>query len=142
MLRSTISLATAVELHVAARGQEREPVLDLPLDVRAAAAEQRPEAPVEPELACGAADEVEHGADRLAGRLPQPASELLEEQRRALGRAQHQQRVDGRNVDALVEQVDGEDDADAPAGQVAQSAPGARVRRVARDGDARRRRAR
>ena len=50
----------------------------------------------------------------------QPTAELLEEQRRALGGAQHQDGVDGGHVDALVEQVDGEHDADSPVGEVAQ----------------------
>ena len=79
-----------------------------PLDVSARAAEQRAVAAVEPELLAVRADEVEHGAERLALRLAQPAAELLEEQRRALGRAQHQHRVDVGHVDALVEQVDRE----------------------------------
>ncbi len=39
---------------------------------------------------------------------PQAAAELLEEQRRALGRAQHEHGVDRGHVDTFVEQVDGE----------------------------------
>ena len=42
--------------------------------------------------------------------LAQAAAELLQEQGRALGRPQEQERVDVRHVDALVEQVDGEHD--------------------------------
>ena len=53
-------------------------------------------------------------------RLAQAAAELLQEQRRALGRAQHQHRVDGGDVDALVEQVDREHGAQPPVRQVAQ----------------------
>ena len=48
----------------------------------------------------------------LAVGAAQAAAELLQEERRALGRAQQQQRVDVRDVDALVEQVDGEHDVD------------------------------
>ena len=59
----------------------------------------------------------------LPGGLPEPAPQLLEEQRRAFGRTQQQQRVDGRDVDALVEEVDGEDDAHAAVGEVAQRRP-------------------
>ncbi len=53
----------------------------------------------------------------------EPATELLQEERRALGRAQQQQRVDVRNVDAFVEQVDGEHDVDSSGVEVAQRAP-------------------
>ena len=90
------------------------------LDVAAGAAEQGAVAAVEAELLAVGADEVEHGAERLAGGLAQPAAELLEEQRRALGRAQHQHGVDGGDVDALVEQVDGEHDPDVAGGEVPQ----------------------
>lgn len=54
------------------------------------------------------ANEVEHGAERLAVGPAQTPAELLEEQRRALGGPQHQHRVDGGHVDTLVEQVDRE----------------------------------
>ena len=89
----------------------------------AAAAEQRAEAPVEAELAAVAPDEVEHRADGLALAQPQAASELLQEQRRAVGRPQHEQGVDGGHVDAFVEEIDREDDVDRPS---------ARSRRAAR----------
>ena len=99
-----------VELHVAADRKERELHLHGPFDVSPGAAEQRTVAAVEPELLAMGADEVQHRAERLALRLAQPATELLEEQRRTLGRSQHQDGVDGRHVDALVEQVDREHD--------------------------------
>ena len=51
------------------------------------------------------ADEVEHQARLLGGVMAQPAPELLQEQRRALRRTQQQQRVDERQVDALVVEV-------------------------------------
>ena len=133
-LRRTISVAFCVELHVAAGGQERELQLHGPLDVSAGAAEQRPVAAVEAELLAVGADEVEHGAERLARCLAQAAAELLEEQRRALGRAQHEHGVDGGDVDALVEQVDGEHDPHArrrpdPAGRPRARPAGCRPRR-------------
>ena len=105
---------------MAARRQEREVVLDLALDVAPAAAEQRAEAPIEAELAAMVADEVEHGAERLSAGASQPAPELLQEEGRALGWTQQQQRVDVRDVDALVEQVDGEDDVDSSGIEIAQ----------------------
>ena len=95
---------------MAAGRQERELLLHGSLDVAAGAAEQRPVAAVEAELLAVRADEVEDGAERLARGLAQPSAELLEEQRRALGRAQHQDGVDGGHVDAFVEQVDREHD--------------------------------
>ena len=55
-----------VELHVAAGGQEREPLLHGSLDVPAGAAEQGPVAAVEAELPAVGADEVEDRAERLA----------------------------------------------------------------------------
>ena len=97
-----------IELEVAARREEREVPLDLLLQVLSAATEQCPVAEVESELAAMEADEVEDGAFRLAGGSAQASAELLKEQRRALGRAQQQQGVDVRHVDALVEEVDGE----------------------------------
>ncbi len=112
MLDSTRSLATPVQLHVAAGGEEREALLDLPHDVGAGAAEERAEAAVVAELLAVVADEVEDGADGLALGLPEPAAELLEEEERALGGAEHEERVDGGDVHALVEEVHAEDDAD------------------------------
>ena len=57
------------------------------------------------------ADEVE---DREAAfpRQAQAAAELLQEDGGALGRPQEEDRVDLGDVDALVEQVDGEEDVD------------------------------
>lgn len=54
------------------------------------------------------AHEVEDRADPLARRSAQAPAELLEEQRGALGGAQHEDGVDSGHVDALVEQVDRE----------------------------------
>jgi hypothetical protein len=68
-------------------------------------------------------DEVEHGAHRLAGSASEAAAELLEEQRGALRRAEHQQRVDSRDVDALIEQIDGEQHRDPTSGEIVQRLP-------------------
>ena len=103
-----------------ARRQEREVIRDLTLDVAPAAAEQRAEASIEAELSAMVADEVEHGAERLPAGPSQAAAELLQEEGRALGRAQEQQGVDVRDVDTFVEQVDGEDDVDSPGVEIAQ----------------------
>ncbi len=89
-------------------------------DVAAGAADQRPVAPVEAELPAMGADEVEHGAEGLALRPAQAAAELLEEQRRALGRPQHQHGVDRGHVDTLVEEINREDDANLAVGEVFQ----------------------
>ncbi len=143
MLRSTISVAFASSSMWQPAGRNGKPLLDRPFDVATGAAEQSAEAAVEAELAGDAADEVEHGAERLARRSAQPAAELLEEQRRALGGTQHQHRVDRGHVDALVEQVDGEHDvALAPAARSASAAVALGRRAVAPDRDGRRCRAR
>lgn len=124
----------AVELHVASSRQEREALLDLPHQVLAGAAEQRAQAAVEPELATMLADEVEHRAQQLAIRAAQAAAELLDEQRRAVGRAQQQERVDARQVDALVEEVDGEQHLQAAVAEVAQRLLALRGGRVGPNG--------
>ncbi len=56
----------------------------------------------------------------LSLRLAQASAELLEEQRRALGRAQHEHGVDVGDVNAFVEQVDGEHGLHVARGEVAQ----------------------
>ena len=66
------------------------------------------------------ANEVEDRAERLVVGLAETAAELLEKQRGALGRTQHQDGVDRRDVDAFVEQVDGEDDRHLPVAEIAQ----------------------
>ncbi len=112
MLARTRSRRHPVQLHVAAGGEEREALLDLSDDVGAGAAEEGAEAAVVAELLAVVADEVEDGADGLALGLPEPAAELLEEEERALGGAEHEERVDGGDVHALVEEVHAEDDPD------------------------------
>ena len=91
-------LGDRLELEVAAGGQEREAVLDLALEVASRAAEQRPEATIEAELLAVVADEVEHRADLPLG-FAQSTTELLDEEHRAVGRPQKQERVDVAHVD-------------------------------------------
>ncbi len=62
------------------------------------------------------------------------AAELLQEQRGAVGRAEHQERVHGGDVDALVEQVDREDDVDTALGEVDECPASLGVGRVGPDG--------
>ena len=108
MLDRTISRATGSSSKWQPAGKEGEVPLELLLQVVSAAAEQRPVPQVEAELASVQADEVEDGALRLADGSAQASAELLQEQGGALGRSQQQQRVDVRHVDALVEEIDGE----------------------------------
>ena len=124
-----------VEVHVAAGREERELELHGSFDVSASAAEQRPVAAVEAELLAVRADEVQDRAERLAGRLAEPASELLEEQRGAFGWAQHEHGVDCGHVDTLVEQVDREHHADPSLGQIPQGGLAFRTRTVSPHGD-------
>src|SRR5438876_5247246 len=63
-------------------------------------------------------DEVEHRADRFASKSTQPPPKLLQEKRRTICRAKQQQRVHGRYIDALIEEVDGEEHVDAPGGEI------------------------
>jgi hypothetical protein len=102
-------LRLGVELQRAAGRQIRKPLLDVPLDLPCRPAEERAEAPVEAKLATRVPDEVQHGQARLLAMEPQPAAELLEEHGRALRRTQEEDSVDARDVDALVEEVHGEE---------------------------------
>jgi hypothetical protein len=52
-----------------------------------------------------AADEVEHREARLPLLEPEPAAELLEEERRRFRRPEEEDRVDRRHVDARVEEI-------------------------------------
>jgi hypothetical protein len=71
-----------IELHVAARGQEREARLDLSGEVLAAPSQEGSEPAVESKFRPVVPDEVQHGADRLPVSEPQPAAQLLKEQGR------------------------------------------------------------
>ena len=68
--------------------QEREAPLDLLSHVSATAAEQRTEPAIESEFRAMQADEVEHHTDRLPGTATQPATKLLQEERRTVRRTQ------------------------------------------------------
>src|SRR5699024_4621812 len=79
-----------VELDVAPSREEGEAGLHLPLELRARAAEQRAVAAVEAEAPVLLADEVEDAEDGLALCDAQPAPELLQEDRGALGGAEEE----------------------------------------------------
>ena len=61
---------------------------------------------IEAELGPLASGEVEHHQLSLVPRAAEPAPELLEKDRRTLGRSKEQEGVDVGDVDALVEKVD------------------------------------
>lgn len=103
---------------MAAGREEGEVELYGALEFSTTATEQRPVAAIEPELLAMGADEVEHRAVALVGGLAQSSTELLEEQRRTLGRTEHQDGVEDGNVDALIEQVDREHDLNPAGGEV------------------------
>ena len=119
----TISVATRSSCIEQPAGQEREAELDLLLHLGPRGAGDRAVAQVEAELPVRLADEVEHGHAVLALVAPQAAAELLQEDEGALGRPQEQDRVDLREVDALVEQVDGEERPDLAGPQVRRAPP-------------------
>ena len=73
-------------------------------------------------------DEVDNGQMILPVRDPETTSQLLQEDHRRLGGSQHQHRVDRRHVEALVEQVDGEEHLDCAVETVIDGA-GSRCRR-------------
>ena len=114
-----------VELEVTTGGQEREVSFELLLQIMTATAEQRAVPQVEPELASVQTNEVEHGAFGLSVCAAQSPPELLKEQRGALRRAQEQERVDVRHVDALVEEIDREEGGDTPVSEISQGRTGA-----------------
>ncbi len=122
-----------VEVEVAAGGQVGEALLDVGLQLSPGAAEHPPVAEVEAELLGLVADEVQDGEDVLAFGAAQASTELLEEDGGALGRAQHEYDVDGGDVDALVEQVDGEQDLHTSVAEVVQCLASLIVGRVRRD---------
>src|SRR5690606_28489256 len=106
-----------VQLHMAAARQEGEALLNGALDLLTAAAQQSGIAPMHPELLAMLPHEVQHRADSLVRRATQATPQLLQEDRRAVCRAQEQQGVDRRDVDAFVEEVHGEHDANLACGK-------------------------
>ena len=109
-----------VEIEATASRKKRKIVTYLPLDVGARSSEERPEPAVETELLSVRSDEVKDGANALPGRLSQASSELLKKERRTIGRSKEKKRVDVRDVHALVEEIDGEDDSQLAVSQIAQ----------------------
>ena len=103
---------------MAARRQEREALLNLPLKVASTATQQGAEAAVETEFLSVMAHEIENRALPLAIALAQSSSQLLEEQRGTVGRAQQEERIDDGHVNAFIEQVDGEEHVDAACREV------------------------
>src|SRR5664279_3015546 len=68
---------------------------------------------VKPELLALVPNEIQCREDRLVGGESQTASELLQKDRRALGGPQEKDGVNAGQIEALVEQVGGEDNVDA-----------------------------
>ena len=98
------ALGHAVERHEATGREQREVLAHLALQVGDARRwQQRPQAPVEPELLVLVADEVEHREARLGVGAAKATAELLQEHCGALGGAKKQHRVDVGQVETLVE---------------------------------------
>ena len=96
-------LGDPVEDYLRAGRQIREALLDLSLEVAAAATQEGAEAAVEAELLSMMTHEIENRALQLAVTLAQPSSQLLEEQRGTVGRAQQKERIDDRHVNAFID---------------------------------------
>src|SRR5690606_28414329 len=109
-----------VQLHMASARQVWETLFDSALDLFTAPAQKSGVAAVHPKLFAVLSDKVQHGANALAGLAPQPAPKLLQEYRGAVSRSQQQQGVDGRDVDAFIEQIHREDDTDLSCGECTQ----------------------
>ena len=124
-----------VERDPGAGGEVGEAGDDVAFEFSSGAAQEPSEPLVEAELLVLIADEVEDGQHVFASALAEPASELLEEDRCALGRAQHQHDIDGRDVDALVEEVDGEQDLHVAGAEVARGLTSIVTRCARGDGD-------
>jgi hypothetical protein len=103
-------LGDGIELHLATGREIGEVLGDIALDLPAGPAEHPAVAKVEAKGLHLLTDEVEHGQHVLALAAAQASAQLLQEHGGALGRAQHEHDIDGGNVDALVEQVDREQD--------------------------------
>ena len=99
-----------VEFHVAAGWEVREALSDAQLQFLSCAAEERAEASIESELFAVVAYEVEDGAGCLSLGAAQASAQLLEEEGWAVGGAEEEEGVQHRDVDAFVEEVDGEEE--------------------------------
>ena len=111
-------LRLPVEHDLTARREEWEPLLNLSLEGAAGVSRQGSISLGEAELLALVADEVQHRQDSLRRRASEPTSELLEEDRCALGGAEHEDGVDVGDVEALVQHVDGEHRIDAARAEV------------------------
>ena len=95
----------AIQLHRAARWQERKTELDLLLDFGSRGPRDRAIAQVEAELPMRLADKVQHRYAVLFVVSPQPATQLLEKHECAFRRAEEEQCIDFGEIDTLVEQI-------------------------------------
>ena len=64
-----------------------------------------PKASIEAEFLAMVAYKIQDRANSFAVALAQAPTQLLDKKRRTIGRAQHEQRIHFRNIDAFVEQV-------------------------------------
>ena len=100
-----VLLRPALQVDVAARRQAAETVFDAVHQFAARQAGEARQQAVEAEFGAVLADEVEYQAALLAGCQAQAAANLLLKQHRALRGPQQQQRVDHRQVDAFVVEI-------------------------------------
>src|SRR3954451_3353447 len=103
------------------RGQERKAELYLFRDFGSRGPRDSAIAQVEAELPMRLADEIQYRHAIFSLVTPKSAPELLNKHERTLRRSQKEQRVDFREIDPLIEQVHGEERANAPRTQRRQS---------------------
>ena len=103
------SLRYWIQDDFAPRRQVAEALLQLLDQSGAAGSCECPVAQIEPELQVLLSDEVQDGQHRLRWRPPQAAAQLLEEDGCALCGTKQEQCVHVGEVEALVEEVDGEE---------------------------------
>src|SRR3972149_8147459 len=97
----------AVQFDMAPRRQEAEAILDVPLRLLASAPRHCLEPSVKAKLGPLATDEIEDGQDSLPPDPAHSAPELLPKEGRALGGSEEEDGVYLRDVNALIEDVDG-----------------------------------
>ena len=96
-------LRLLVKLHVAPGRKKGEVLLDLAKHVQTRSTKQRLENAVDSEFAAMVPDEVEHDAECFVLAPPQPATQLLQKERWTVRRPKHQERVNNRHINALIE---------------------------------------
>src|SRR5206468_305119 len=99
-----VALASVVD--GATGGQKRKAGFELLTQRTASTVDDRAQAPIEPELTMMLTDEVDHRQVRLVLGATQTATELLREDRRAIGRSEQQHRIHARYVDTLAKHID------------------------------------